>query len=102
MAQHFLLSRQAKSLTLAEVFRMTDGQAEGTFRRIRWPETKGEPICSHCGSLDAYDCRRPTGAPRYRCRACKKDFSITSGTLLPRIRCPCGATWRPSPSSATR
>ncbi len=26
-------------------------------------------------------CRRPNGAPRFRCRACHKDFSITSGTL---------------------
>lgn len=88
MAQHFLLSRQAKTLSLAAVFRMTDAKAEETFRRIRWPETNGEPVCSHCGSLDAYDCRRPSGAPRFRCRECGKDFSITSGTLFASHKLP--------------
>ena len=61
---------------------MTDDQAEAAFCRIRWPETKGAPVCCHCGGLDAYDRRRPNGAPRFRCRACRKDFSITSGTLF--------------------
>jgi hypothetical protein len=32
--------------------------------------------------LDAYDCRRRNGAPRFRCRECKKDFSVTSRTLF--------------------
>jgi hypothetical protein len=35
-----------------------------------------------------YDCRRPNGAPRFRCRACKKDFSITSGTLFASHKLP--------------
>jgi ISXO2-like transposase domain len=26
--------------------------------------------------------RRPNGAPRWRCKACRKDFSVTSGTLF--------------------
>ena len=41
----------------------------------------GEPVCPRCGSLDAYDCRRFKGAPRFRCKGCKKDFSITAGTF---------------------
>jgi hypothetical protein len=40
------------------------------------------------GGLDAYDCRRPNGAPRFRCRACQKDFSITSGTLFASHKLP--------------
>ena len=48
------------------------------FRRVRWPDTNGEPVCPHCGGIDAYDCRRLKGAPRFRCRACVKDFRITS------------------------
>jgi transposase-like protein len=88
MAQHFLLSRQAKSLSLAEVFRMSDDQAEAVFRQIRWPETSGDPVCPHCGSVDAYDCRRKSGAPRFRCRGCRHDFSITSGTLFASHKLP--------------
>ena len=82
VAQHFLLSSQAKSLNLAEVFRMSDADAEHVFMKIRWTDNDGKPVCPHCGSISAYDCRRPNGAPRFRCKDCKGDFSITSGTLF--------------------
>ena len=88
MAQHFLLSSRAKTLSLATVFRMSDAEAETAFRKVRWTETDGAPVCPECGSLDAYDCRRPNGAPRFRCRACAKDFSITSGTLFASHKLP--------------
>src|SRR6202162_3030260 len=88
MAQHFLLSKAAKTLSLAQVFQMKDADAEMAFRRIRWADTDGAPVCPNCGSLDAYDCRRLKGAPRFRCRGCKKDFSITSGTLFASHKLP--------------
>ncbi len=88
MAQHFLLSRAAKTLSLAQVFRMSDSEAEETFRKVRWPETKGVPVCPHCGGVDAYECRRPNGALRFRCRACACDFSVTSGTLFASHKMP--------------
>jgi Transposase zinc-ribbon domain len=53
--QHFLLSRAAKTLSLAQVFRMTDGEAETTFKNLRWADTNGAPVCPACGSLDAYE-----------------------------------------------
>ncbi len=49
---------------------------------IRWPETDGEPICPHCGCPTCWSCLRPNGAPRFRCTACRRDFSPTSGTLF--------------------
>src|SRR6202166_4646018 len=88
MSQHFLLSAKAKTLTLAQVFRMTDAEAETMFRKVRWVMTDGQAVCPECGGTDAYDCRRPNGAPRFRCRACKKDFSITSGTLFASHKLP--------------
>src|ERR1700687_300201 len=88
MSQHFLLSKAAKTLTLAQVFRMSDAEAETAFRNLRWPDTNGAPVCPHCGGVDPYDCRRPNGAPRFECRACKKDFSITSGTLFASRKLP--------------
>jgi transposase-like protein len=87
MAQHFLLSSAAKTLSLASVMRMSDAEAEETFRKVRWPDTAGDPVCPHCGSLDAYDCRR-SKAPRFRCCGCHKDFSITSGTLFASHKLP--------------
>jgi transposase-like protein len=88
MAQHFLLSKKAKTLTLAQVFRMTDLEAETAFRKVRWTETDGAPVCPECGGLDAYECRRTSGALRFRCKACKVDFSITNGTLFASHKLP--------------
>jgi transposase-like protein len=88
MSQHFLLSRPAKSLSLAQVFRLSEPEAEATFAKVRWPETNGAPVCPECGGLNAYNCRRPSGAPRFRCRACKADFSVASGTLFASHKLP--------------
>ena len=88
MAQHFLLSKAAKTLSLGAIFQMKDAEAEMAFRRVRWADTDGEPVCPHCGGFDAYDCRRLKGAPRFRCRACVKDFTITSGTLFASHKLP--------------
>ncbi len=82
VAQHFLQSPAAKTLSLAKVFRMSDAEAETMFRKLRWSETSGEPVCPHCGGLNAYECRRPNGLLRFRCRECKKHFTIASGTLF--------------------
>lgn len=88
MAQHFLLSSKAKTLSLMDVIRMTDQEAETAFRKVRWVETDGAPVCPSCGSLDAYECRRPSGALRFRCKGCKADFTLTSGTLFASHKLP--------------
>src|SRR5580700_2951832 len=88
MTQHFLLSSKAKTLTLASVFRMSDEEAEATFRKVRWPDTDGAAVCPECGGLDAYEFRRTRGALRFECRACKHEFSITSGTLFASHKLP--------------
>jgi transposase-like protein len=82
VAQHFLLSAKARTLSIATVLRMTDTEAEQTFAGIRWAETDGKPVCVHCACPTCYECRRPSGALRFRCKACRKDFSLTSGTLF--------------------
>jgi len=80
MPQHFLLSAKARTLSLAAVLRMSDQEAEAAFVRIRWAD--GKPVCPRCECPTVYDCRKANGAPRWRCKACRKDFSVTSGTLF--------------------
>jgi len=82
MSQHFLLSAKARSLSLSAVLRMSDEEAEAAFIRIRWPGTDGKPVCPRCACPMVYDCRKANGAPRWRCKACRKDFSVSSGTLF--------------------
>jgi transposase-like protein len=82
MAQRFLLTAAARTLSIAKVLRMSDKEAEQTFADLRWQETSGKPVCPSCGCPTCYECRRPSGALRFRCKACRKDFSLTSGTLF--------------------
>ena len=67
-------------LTLIELTRMfpDDAVAERWFVKTRWPDGVH---CPSCGSLNVQD--RKTRKPQpYRCRDCRKDFSVKLGTLL--------------------
>jgi ribosomal protein L37AE/L43A len=85
MTQHFLLSAAARSLSLATVARMSDGEAREMFKAIRWSENKGEPFCPKCGcaTVHAYKCR-----PLWKCKACGHQFSATSGTIFASRKLP--------------
>lgn len=85
MAQHFLISSAARSLSLATVARMSEEQACEAFRLIRWSETKGEPVCVRCGCLDhyAYKTRKV-----FRCKACSHQYTVTSGTIFANRKLP--------------
>ncbi|WP_279356309.1 IS1595 family transposase [Methylobacterium indicum] len=79
MAQHFLLSTAARSLSLVSVARMSDDQAWTTFKLIRWAETKGEPYCPRCGCLThSFLSTRKL----WKCKGCSHQYSVTSGTIF--------------------
>src|ERR1051326_6480752 len=88
MSSHFLLSARARTLSLATVMRLTDEEAEFTFMLVRWPDTEGRPVCPHCGREIVWDCRKANGSPRWRCKACRKSFSVTAGTLFASAKLP--------------
>ncbi|MBA2921081.1 IS1595 family transposase [Sphingomonas sp. MAH-20] len=77
--QHFLLSSQARTLSLKGVFRMTDDQAYQIFCELRWPETDGEAVCPRCGCCETYSI---TSRRRFKCVGCHHQFSVTSGTIF--------------------
>lgn len=79
MAQHFLLSKAARTLSISAVACMSDEEARVAFQRIRWGDNDGEPFCPRCGCLKvhAYKSR-----PVWKCSACKYQFSVTSGTIF--------------------
>src|SRR5580658_4465019 len=88
MSSHFLLSARARTLSLATVLRLTDAEAEQAFMLVRWHATDGKPVCPHCECAIVWDCRKANGAPRWRCKACRKSFSVTSGTLFAYAKMP--------------
>ena len=69
-----------KGLTLLELTQMfpDDRTAEEWFIKTRW---SSGVACMECGSLNIQV--RPTRKPQpYRCRDCRKDFSVKTGTLM--------------------
>ena len=85
MAQHFLLSSMARSLSIAKIARMTEKQADTMFRKVRWSDTNGKPVCPNCGSLSHYNL---STRKVYKCKDCSKQYSVTSGTLFAAYKLP--------------
>lgn len=79
VAQNFLLSSAARTLSLSAVARMSDEEASATFQRIRWADNEGEPYCPQCGCASV---KKLGTRPVWKCRACAHQFSVTSGTLF--------------------
>ena len=69
-----------KGISLVEIMRMfpDDAAAEKWFTQIRWPEG---PRCPHCGS-DNIQCGTKHKTMPYRCRGCRKWFSVKTGTVM--------------------
>lgn len=79
MAQHFLLSAAARTLSLKVIFSEGEEAAYRRFCRLRSPDTDGAPECPVCGCIDVYDL---TTRRRFKCAACHRQFSVTSGTIF--------------------
>ncbi|MGO8739566.1 IS1595 family transposase [Rhodoblastus sp.] len=85
MSQHFLLSKHARSLSLARVARMSEDEAREAFKQIRWSETDGEPVCPRCGSVACYTYKT---RQLFKCKACDHQYSVTSGTIFASRKLP--------------
>jgi transposase-like protein len=80
MSQHFLLSPAARTLSIAQVLRLSDEEAFGVFRRVRFAANNGEPHCPHCGVAKVYTLAETP--IRWKCSGCRRKFSVTSGTIF--------------------
>lgn len=69
-----------ETTSLFEFFKLypDEESARVYFEAKRW---NGEPVCAHCGSLSAVECKdhKPMA---YRCKDCRKHFSVRTGTVL--------------------
>jgi transposase-like protein len=79
VAQHFLMSAAARTLSLIDLCELSEESAHQMFCKMRWPDTGGAPVCPKCNcfAVYTYRCRRI-----FKCKACHRQFSVTSGTLL--------------------
>jgi len=73
------------------VINFTEDQAREYIEKMLWPN--GEPVCRHCGSVNAYRMQGASCRPGLcRCRDCKKQFTVTVGTIFEDSHLPL-ATW---------
>jgi transposase-like protein len=64
-----------------ELPEMTEDEARTHIEKLLWRD--GEPVCRHCGSVNAYRMSGATVRPGLcRCRDCDKQFTVTVGTIF--------------------
>ena len=54
MAQHYLLSAEARNLSMVKIMMMSDLEAFELFKSVRWSNTHGKPVCPCCGSIEKH------------------------------------------------
>src|SRR5436309_9426096 len=73
------------------VLNLTEYQARAYVEKMLWPD--GKPVCRKCGSTNAYKMIGSTCRPGLcRCRDCKKQFTVTVGTIFEDSHLPL-STW---------
>jgi transposase-like protein len=69
-------------MNLLELSALTDDQVREYLEKVRWP--KGA-VCAHCGSKNARKLEGKATRPGvYKCRECRKQFTVTVGTVMHR------------------
>ena len=75
---------------LAKYFSDEDA-ARALLEDMRW---QGNPTCPHCGGLEPYTLtakatsKKPGRKGLYKCKACRKQFTVTVGTVFEDSRIP--------------
>lgn len=73
------------NITFKQLRNLNEDEAREMLEQIRW---NGTPVCPHCKSTEAYKLT-PKGNTKtsvrkgvYACKACKKQFTVTVGTIF--------------------
>jgi transposase-like protein len=78
------MSDELNLITLMQQYPDADSARE-YLEKKRWPNG---PVCPHCESTEAYklqgkpDSKRPVRKGVYKCKGCRKQFTVTVGTIF--------------------
>jgi transposase-like protein len=86
MSQHFLLSAQARTLSLIDVMKLSEQQAHDLFKTLRWGKSDDDMVCPVCGTV--HSPYKIKSRNQYRCKHCGHTFSVTSGTIFANHKLP--------------
>ncbi len=85
MAQHFLLTSKARSLSPIKIAKLSGDETLSMLCQLRW-RSNNEQVCPKCGvKHKAYFI---STRKQWRCKHCKHTFSITSGTIFANHKLP--------------
>lgn len=75
---------ETSTVSFQQVLRWTDEECRTFLEKQRWPNG---PICPKCGATEPYHITRKSRTKNvvqslYRCRACKRQFTATVGTIF--------------------
>jgi len=76
------MNKQSKFTDMAK---LTVDEARECLEKLRWPSG---PACPHCGGMNPYrikgkpDSKRPARKGVYKCKECRKQFTVTVGTIF--------------------
>jgi transposase-like protein len=75
------------SLTFVEMVTRFPNEASAMsfLEAMRWPTG---PVCSRCGCTDASPVASKRTRPIFYCAGCKKQFSVTTGTVMEDSKIP--------------
>ncbi|MDR3533411.1 MAG: IS1595 family transposase [Rhodopila sp.] len=85
MSEHFLLSTNAHTLSLKSIMPMSDDEAHAKFEAIRFAENGGAAFYRSCECTKVYTYR---AHKIWKCAACLRQFSVTSGTKFASRKLP--------------
>ena len=74
-----------ENFTFKQLRNLTEDEARDLLELIRW---NGSPVCPHCQSTEAYkltpkgDTKTKVRKGVYKCKACRKQFTVTVGTIF--------------------
>lgn len=85
MAQHFLLSSRARTLSLDTVLGMDEEAARAKFTQLRWSDSDGAPVCPECGGVDHWTL---ADGRKWKCQGCSLQFTATSRTIFASRKLP--------------
>lgn len=76
----------AQNIDLPSLAKLSERDARAMLERLRWPNG---PVCPHCGVIDeatklesADETEHKVRDGVWNCRACRKPFSVTVGTIF--------------------
>lgn len=78
--------RRAETIGIVELLTRfdTDQACREWLEQVRW---NGEPICPHCGGIENIT-RPPSKPTQYWHKDCRKQFTVTTGTVMHSTRTP--------------